>query len=63
MAATHAKTESGASRSCLDILAASGFVWGAVGDEHTENRVVHADEPARDLDDMKVVSVSMLRQH
>lgn len=55
MAPTKAKTESGASRSCLDVLAASGYVWGAVGDEQTDNRVARDDNFTRKLDVLNVI--------
>lgn len=63
MAPTHAKTESGASRSCLDILAASGYVWGAVDEEQTENRVVRDDDFERKVGLLTIASMWMLAPH
>lgn len=63
MAPTHAKTDSGASRSCLDILAASGYVWGAVDEEQTENRVVRDDDFERKVDLLKIASMWMFAPH
>lgn len=60
MAPTKTKTESGASRSCLDVLAASGYVWGAVDDEQTDNRVARDDDFARNFDLLNVMSLCLI---
>ena len=60
MAPTRAKTESGSNRSCLEVLSASGYVWGVTDDEHVENRVVRDDGFERHFDFLKVLSMCMI---
>lgn len=58
MAAIRTRTESGAGISCLDMLAASGYVWGATGNEATESRVAR-DASARSFDVMNLMPMCM----
>lgn len=59
MAAIRLKQVSGAGLSCLDMLAASGYVWGATDSEASESRVA-CDEIARGFDALNVMPLCMV---